>query len=86
LSAGRSSRLRPCRGPTYGRDRTASHPDESRPVHVRGKCTIGSDDRKRHLDENTIAVAAVLWTAFTGHGDDVEGINELLVRVEKEGA
>jgi glutamate decarboxylase len=32
-----------------------------------------------HLDENTIGVAAVLGTTFTGHADDIQGINDLLV-------
>ena len=37
-----------------------------------------------HLDENTIGVAAVLGTTFTGHMDDIVGINELLLDVKKE--
>jgi glutamate decarboxylase len=44
------------------------------------KYTIGPDDVEPHVDENTIGVAAVLGTTFTGHADDVVGINELLVR------
>ena len=49
-----------------------------------GKYTIGPDDVAPHLDENTIGVAAVLGTTFTGHKDDIVGINDLLVRLKKE--
>jgi len=49
-----------------------------------GKYTIGPDDVEPHIDENTIAVAAVLGTTFTGHKDDITGINELLVRLKEE--
>ena len=49
-----------------------------------GKYTIGPDDVSPHLDENTIGVAAVLGTTFTGHKDDIVGINELLVRIKDE--
>jgi glutamate decarboxylase len=39
-----------------------------------------------HVDENTIAVAAVVGTTFTGHADDVVGINDLLVDLkDKQG-
>jgi glutamate decarboxylase len=44
-----------------------------------GKYTIGPDDIEPHVDENTIGVAAVVGTTFTGHADDVVGINDLLV-------
>ena len=42
------------------------------------KFTIGPEDVEPHLDENTIGVAAVLGTTFTGHRDDIVGINKLL--------
>jgi glutamate decarboxylase len=48
------------------------------------KYTIGPGDVEPHLDENTIGVAAVLGTTFTGHMDDIGGINDLLVGLEKE--
>jgi glutamate decarboxylase len=48
------------------------------------KYTIGPEDVEPHLDENTIAVAAVLGTTFTGHADDIVGINDLLVRLKNE--
>jgi len=50
----------------------------------KGKYTIGPDDVAPHIDENTIGVAAVLGTTFTGHKDDIVGINDLLVRTKKE--
>ena len=43
------------------------------------KFTIGPEDVEPHVDENTIGVAAVLGTTFTGHADDIVGINALLV-------
>lgn len=48
------------------------------------KYTIGPEDVAPHLDENTIGVAAVLGTTFTGHMDDIAGINELLLDVKKQ--
>ena len=48
------------------------------------KLTIGPDDVEPHVDENTIAVVAVLGTTFTGGRDDVGGINELLLRIKRE--
>ncbi len=50
----------------------------------RGKYTIGPDDVAEHIDENTIGVAAVLGTTFTGHKDDIVGINDLLVGIKNE--
>ena len=46
------------------------------------KYTIGPEDVEPHLDENTIGVAAVLGTTFTGHMDDIVGINQLLLDVK----
>ncbi len=48
------------------------------------KYTIGPEDVEPHVDENTIGVAAVLGTTFTGHTDDIPGINDLLVRLRDE--
>jgi len=51
-----------------------------------GKYTIGPEDVEPHVDENTIGVAAVVGTTFTGHADDVTGINDLLVELkDKQG-
>ena len=50
------------------------------------KIVIGPEDVEPHIDENTIGVAAVLGTTFTGHADDIVGINDLLMQVkEKKG-
>jgi glutamate decarboxylase len=49
-----------------------------------GKYTIGPDDVRPHIDENTIGVAAVLGTTFTGHKDDIVGINALLLQIKEE--
>src|SRR3954471_19604871 len=58
---------------------------EPRIVRLReGKYVIGPDDVEPHVDENTIGVAAVLGTTFTGHADDIQGINDLLVRLRDE--
>ena len=48
------------------------------------KYTIGPDDIEPHVDENTIGVAAVLGTTFTGHADDITGINEFLVGLKND--
>ena len=48
------------------------------------KYTIGPEDVEPHVDENTIGVAAVLGTTFTGHSDDIRGINDLLVGLKNE--
>src|SRR4051812_12319174 len=53
------------------------------PLH-KDRFTIGPDDVEPHIDENTIGVAAVLGTTFTGHADDIVGINDLLVRLQEE--
>jgi glutamate decarboxylase len=47
------------------------------------KLTIGAEDVEPHIDENTIGVAAVLGTTFTGHADDISGINDLLVQIKQ---
>src|SRR6187399_3212726 len=48
------------------------------------KYVIGPEDVQPHVDENTIGVAAVLGTTFTGHADDIVGINDLLLRIKGE--
>jgi glutamate decarboxylase len=49
-----------------------------------GKYTIDAEDVAPHIDENTIGVAAVLGTTFTGHADDIKGINDFLVKLKKD--
>jgi len=59
---------------------------EPRIVRLReDKYTIGPEDVQPHIDENTIGVAAVLGTTFTGHADDIVGINELLLELKGKG-
>jgi glutamate decarboxylase len=58
---------------------------EPRIVRLReDKYVIGPEDVEPHVDENTIGVAAVLGTTFTGHADDIPGINDLLLRLKDE--
>jgi glutamate decarboxylase len=58
---------------------------EPRVVPLReDKFTIGPEDVEPHLDENTIGVAAVLGTTFTGQMDDIAGINDLLMGLKRE--
>jgi glutamate decarboxylase len=58
---------------------------EPRAVPLReGKYVIGPEDVEPHIDENTIGVAAVLGTTFTGHADDIVGIDKLLVDLKGE--
>jgi glutamate decarboxylase len=49
------------------------------------KYVIGPEDVEPHVDENTIGVAAVLGTTFTGHADDIDGINRMLVELKGRG-
>src|SRR5215472_17883867 len=46
------------------------------------KFTIGPEDIEPHVDENTIGVAAVVGTTFTGHADDVVGNNDFLLELK----
>jgi glutamate decarboxylase len=48
------------------------------------KYVIGPEDVEPHIDENSIGVAVVLGTTFTGHADDIAGINKLLVDLKSE--
>src|SRR3954453_3466653 len=48
------------------------------------KYTIGPEDVEPHVDENTIGVGAVLGTTFTGHADDIAGINLMLVGLKND--
>jgi len=49
-----------------------------------GKYTFDAEDFEPLVDENTIAVVAVVGTTFTGETDDVAGINAMLDRLEDE--
>ena len=48
------------------------------------KYTIGPEDVEPHIDENTIGVAAVLGTTFTGHADDIARHQRLPASTLKE--
>ncbi len=45
---------------------------------------VNAEDVAEYVDENTIGVAAVVGTTFTGHADDVAGINDYLVKLKAE--
>jgi len=45
---------------------------------------IGPEEIKEQIDENTIAVGAVLGTTFTGQVDEIAEIDELLRQVKQE--
>jgi len=49
-----------------------------------GRYTIAAEQVEPLVDENTIAVAGLLGTTFTGQMDDLESINDLLARIESE--
>ena len=46
--------------------------------------TISADDVRERIDENTIAVGAVLGTTHIGESDPIEEINDMLVRIKGE--
>ena len=48
------------------------------------RLTIGPEDVEPQVDERTIGVAAVLGTTFTGHADDIVGIDRLLADIEHD--
>ena len=45
--------------------------------------TITADDVVAEVDENTIAVGAVVGTTFTGQMDPIESINDALLKIKK---
>ncbi len=45
---------------------------------------LAPEDVEPHIDENTIAVGAVLGTTFIGEADPIKELNDLLVRIKKE--
>jgi glutamate decarboxylase len=49
-----------------------------------GRYTIGAEQVEPLIDENTIAVAGVLGTTFTGQADDFASIDALLGQLESE--
>lgn len=53
------------------------------PMHA-DRFTISPEDIEPHIDENTIAVGAVLGTTHIGESDPISEINDLLVRIKSE--
>jgi glutamate decarboxylase len=49
------------------------------------KYVIDAADVEPRIDENTIAVVAVLGTTFTGHAGDIVGIDKLLGELREKG-
>lgn len=46
--------------------------------------TITAEDVAQEIDENTIAVGAVIGTTFTGQMDPIKEINDLLLEIKKD--
>ncbi|MFK8040631.1 MAG: glutamate decarboxylase [Rickettsiaceae bacterium] len=58
---------------------------EERVIPIKeGKYIITAKDVEPLIDENTICVAAILGTTFTGEYDEIEEMNDLLLKVKKE--
>jgi len=58
---------------------------EMRIVPMEKTCyTMTARDVAELIDENTVAVCAILGTTYTGQADDIQNINELLSQVKKE--
>ncbi|MCK4935035.1 MAG: glutamate decarboxylase [Simkaniaceae bacterium] len=58
---------------------------EMRIVPIEKDCfVIKADQVKKLIDENTIAVGAILGTTYTGQSDPIEEINTMLLEVKKE--
>ena len=53
------------------------------PMHP-DRFVLSADDVAAHIDENTIAVGAVLGTTHIGEADPISEINDLLVRIKAE--
>ncbi len=50
----------------------------------KGRYVITPDEVEKRIDENTIAVGAILGTTYSGQADPIEEINDLLLKVRKE--
>ncbi|MFI5391344.1 MAG: glutamate decarboxylase, partial [Bacteriovoracales bacterium] len=48
------------------------------------KFIIGADDVEKLIDENTITVGVVMGTTFTGQLDEIQKINDLLIKIKKQ--
>ncbi|MBZ2198923.1 glutamate decarboxylase [Occultella gossypii] len=67
-------------------DKFANYFDvEMRKIPMRAdRYVLSAEDVESRLDENTIAVGAVLGTTHIGEADPIEAINDLLLRVKDE--
>ena len=67
-------------------DKFANYFDvEMRKIPMRpDRFVLSADDVEKQVDENTIAVGAVLGTTHIGESDPIEEINDLLVRIKEE--
>lgn len=45
---------------------------------------IKTEEVEKRIDENTIAVGAILGTTYSGQADPIQEINDLLLRIKKE--
>lgn len=58
---------------------------EMRKIPMRpDRYVLTPEDVEPHIDENTIAVGAVLGTTFIGEADPIAELNDLLVRIKRE--
>lgn len=46
--------------------------------------TVTCEEVEKRVDENTIAVGAILGTTYSGHADPIQEMNALLVRIKRE--
>jgi len=45
---------------------------------------LSVEEVEKQIDENTIAVGAILGTTYTGQSDPIQEINDLLIKIKKE--
>lgn len=58
---------------------------EMRVIPLENGCyTIKMEEVEKRIDENTIAVGAILGTTYSGQADPIQEINDLLLRIKKE--
>ncbi|NGX50675.1 MAG: Glutamate decarboxylase [Chlamydiae bacterium] len=50
----------------------------------KGCYTIKTEEVESRIDENTIAVGAILGTTYSGQADPIQEINDLLIRIKTE--
>ncbi|QVL57746.1 MAG: glutamate decarboxylase [Simkaniaceae bacterium] len=50
----------------------------------KGRYVISADEVEKRIDENTIAVGAILGTTYSGQADPIEEINDLLLKIKNK--